>query len=39
MGEDVSLKIEHNGAVKDIFMPKDDLKELGERTLQFFPKK
>ncbi len=39
MGEDVSLKVEHNGTAKDIFIPKHDLSELGERTLGIFPEK
>ncbi|MBE2217688.1 MAG: RIP metalloprotease RseP [Ignavibacteria bacterium] len=39
MGEDVSMKIEHNGTVKDIFIPKSELTELGERTFGIFPEK
>jgi regulator of sigma E protease len=39
MGEDVSMKIEHSGTVKDIFIPKGDLRELGERTFGIFPEK
>lgn len=39
MGEDVSLRVEHNGTVKDIFIPKHELREFGERTLGIFPEK
>ena len=39
MGEDVSMKIDHNGTVKDIFIPKSELTELGERTFGIFPEK
>jgi regulator of sigma E protease len=37
MGEDVSLKIERNGTIKDIFIPKHDLLDIGERTFGIFP--
>ena len=37
MGEDVSLKIERSGTIKDIFIPKQDLLDIGERTFGIFP--
>lgn len=37
MGEDVTMKIERSGTVKDIFIPKQDLLDIGERTFGLFP--
>jgi regulator of sigma E protease len=39
MGEDVSLRVERNGSVRDIFISKDELKDLAERTFGVFPEK
>lgn len=39
MGEDVTLTVDHNGAKRDIFIPKSELKDLGERTFGLFPEK
>ena len=37
MGEDVNLKIERNGSFKEIFISKNDLRDIGERTFGIFP--
>lgn len=39
MGEDISLKFDRNGSVRDIFISKAELKDLGERTFGLFPEK
>ncbi len=39
MGEDISMKVERNGTAKDIFIPKNELTELGERTFGIYPEK
>jgi regulator of sigma E protease len=39
MGEDVTLKVSSNGKVRDIFMSKNELRDLGERTFGLFPEK
>ncbi|HEY3249703.1 MAG TPA: RIP metalloprotease RseP [Ignavibacteria bacterium] len=37
MGENINLKVERNGAQKEIFIPKDDLRDLAERTFGIYP--
>jgi regulator of sigma E protease len=37
MGEDVNIKVARDGTDKDIFISKNELKDLGERTLGIFP--
>lgn len=37
MGENIDLKIERNGTVKDLFISKDELKDLAERTFGIYP--
>jgi regulator of sigma E protease len=39
MGENVTLRTSRNGSEKDIFLSKDDLRDLNERTLGIFPEK
>ncbi|MCI0448539.1 MAG: RIP metalloprotease RseP [Chlorobi bacterium] len=37
MGEDVNLEIQRDGSKREIFIPKDDLRDIGERTFGIFP--
>ncbi len=37
MGEDVNLKINSKGVIKDILLSKNELKDQGERTLGIYP--
>lgn len=37
MGEDITLKVNSAGTVKDIFISKNDLRDQGERTLGIYP--
>ncbi len=39
MGEDVTLKVSTAGKTRDIFMSKNELRDLGERTFGLFPEK
>lgn len=39
MGEDITLKVDKNGSVKDVFISKNEMKDLGERTFGLFPEK
>lgn len=39
MGADVTLKVERNGSTKDIFISKNEMRDLGERTFGLFPEK
>lgn len=39
MGENVTLRTSRNGQEKDIFLSKDELRDLNERTLGIFPEK
>lgn len=39
MGEDVTLRTSRSGVEKDIFLSKDNLRDLNERTLGIFPEK
>jgi regulator of sigma E protease len=37
MGEDVTLQIQHEGQVKQLFIPKSEMKDITERTFGIFP--
>lgn len=39
MGSDVTLKVDRSGSVKDIFISKNEMRDLGERTFGLFPEK
>lgn len=39
MGADITLKVDRNGSVKDIFISKNEMRDLGERTFGLFPEK
>jgi regulator of sigma E protease len=39
MGSDINLKVNKGGSVKDIFISKNEMRDIGERTFGLFPEK